>query len=121
MKCSRIFCVLISLLVALLVFCACRENSNTATTDTYASEAHTSSESLTDSATQKTTEQKETQDVYFVTEADQLEIITAPAQEDKSQDENEPNQSANTSKQTEPQTESKTEVPRIELPFVPAN
>ena len=126
--------VLVILMIALVMCFAFMKGCNKTDTDTTTapltsvlekSDAETTAPSGSEKSDNSHTEADNTDEFYIVTEEDDLEIMTAPvnnqsnSNSDKSEDKQDNTKPVS---ETQPQTENeKREETRIELPFIPAN
>lgn len=121
MKFTNIVCIVASAVVLLSVLCACREESDSTQPPIIGNaQVQTVTTTQEDDETQPASEEKETQEVYVVTEDNELEILTIPSEEGKGDKTEKPTDATDSVSETEPETENKQEETRIELPFVPA-
>lgn len=128
MKIKKFIIVALLILIVSAAFTACNTGGDLPSDGTVNIEITAEEESATQS--ESGTSQEETApdstSVYYVTEADDLEIMTAPANNSAditdSEDKGEDTPVTNAVAETQPEKDdNKQEETKIELPFIPAN
>lgn len=126
MKNIKVILVVCFVMLFVLSLCGCNNtNTGTATVADTSSSVEADASVLCTTNPEAYTPQGDGSEVYFYTEEDDLEIMTAPVNNSDSnadsEDKDEDTPATNEVAETQPEKNDKQEETRIELPFVPAN